>query len=326
MTKVKIFEVGSEGGALTIWRTVENGEHRFLYNHNEFDPTDSGLDIHEINKFKSFGSAFKLIHNRHEWYNLYLEHIDEEYINYLIKKLLEKLNTSNFRYWDDFHKSRIEEKFSGRFYRDTNKKDFEQTWIFIPSIGSGRTNQILLDELIEAALSIDPKIKSYFQTYPHFIEYFKNQNHISLHDVVIGISFTYSWMPTILKSIDLKDEKTLVDVINRAKRGEDLSIKDLEYLKSVFNNSLVGTSKLLHFVNPEKFAIWDSKVYRSIFNEEPHGYKVEKPETYLGYLDLLHQLKQEVNFTKFHTLINQNFGYDVTAIRALEIGFFYKKS
>lgn len=31
MTKVKVFEVGAEGGGLTIWRTEENGEHLFLY-------------------------------------------------------------------------------------------------------------------------------------------------------------------------------------------------------------------------------------------------------------------------------------------------------
>lgn len=323
MIKEKVFEVGSEGGGLTIWRTKENGEYRFLYNHNEFDPTDSGLDINKKKEYKSFRRAFKLIHNRYEWHNLYLEHIDEKYKNYVLKKLLEKLNTSDFNYWDDFQKSRIEKKFRGKFYHD-NGTDLKQRWFFIPGLGSDQTNQILLEELIEAALSIDPKIKSYFQTYPYFLKFFIKE-YITLDDIVIGISFVYSWMPTILKSIDLKDEKTLVDLINRAKRGEELSIKDLEYLKSVFNNSLVSTSKLLHFVNPEKFAIWDSKVYRSIFNEESHGYKVEKPETYLRYLALLHELKQDMNFNKFHSLVNKKVGYDVSAIRALEIGFFYKK-
>lgn len=326
MTKVKVFEVGTEGGGLTIWRTEENGEHLFLYNHNEFDPTDSGLDINKTDTFKSFRRAFKFIHNRYEWHNHHLLHIHEEYKNYVIKKLLEKLNASDFNYWNKSQKSQIEEKFHGKFLCDNKDTDLKQRWIFIPGLGSGRTNQILLDELIEAALSIDPKIKSYFITYPYFINFFKDKEYITLHEIVIGISFIYSWMPTILKSIDINDEKTLVHIINQAKQGGDLGVKDLEYLKSVFNNSLVGTSKLLHFVNPEKFAIWDSRVYRSIFNEEPHGYKVEKPETYLGYLDLLHQLKKEVNFTKFHTLINQNFDYDVTAIRALEISFFYKKS
>lgn len=79
-------------------------------------------------------------------------------------------------------------------------------------------------------------------------------------------------MPTILNlkkyendtdssEVNLEDEVVL---INKAKKGESLDEKELDLLKRRINNSMVGLSKLLHFINPEQYAIWDSKIYRCI--------------------------------------------------------------
>jgi len=68
-------------------------------------------------------------------------------------------------------------------------------------------------------------------------------------------------MPT---SFDFRSDKfdEALEIINNAKKGIVPSIDQLEILKGLLNNSLVGTSKHLHFINPEIFAIWDSRVYR----------------------------------------------------------------
>jgi hypothetical protein len=75
-------------------------------------------------------------------------------------------------------------------------------------------------------------------------------------------------------------------------------------LKRAFNNSLVGTSKLLHFIHPKQYAIWDSWVFRFLNNEEPHKYKLEKPKTYLEYLRKLEKWKGFWNF--FTTWLNKS--------------------
>lgn len=118
------------------------------------------------------------------------------------------------------------------------------------------------DRLLKDAKSIViPKEEQYLTAYKEFINYFENLDKLSEHHIIIGISFTYSWMPTIL---DFRSNKIIeaTQILNYAKQGNRPSLTELDILKSCFNNSLVGSSKLLHFINPNKFAIWDSRVYR----------------------------------------------------------------
>jgi len=56
----------------------------------------------------------------------------------------------------------------------------------------------------------------------------------------------------------------IIAILNRAKIGEPLKVKELDALKACINNSLVGASKLLHFINPEQYAIWDSKIFKYV--------------------------------------------------------------
>ena len=93
-------------------------------------------------------------------------------------------------------------------------------------------------------------------------------------------------------------------------------------LKNSFNNSIVGTSKLLHFINPEKYAIWDSRVFRFLTGKEPHHSKFQDPKTYLEYLTLIEVLKKDTKFHNFYELMMQKVGYEISESRALELAFF----
>ncbi|MEQ1409895.1 hypothetical protein [Acinetobacter indicus] len=120
-----------------------------------------------------------------------------------------------------------------------------------------------------------------------------------MDDIVIGISFTYSWMPTILKKIDLTAADDLIKIFNKAKQGHRLTVPELQTLKNAFNNSLVGVSKLLHFIHLEHYEIWDSRVFRFLSGNEPHNFAFKRPEAYLEYLTLLDELKNEAVFESF---------------------------
>lgn len=184
------------------------------------------------------------------------------------------------------------------------------------------SNREVIALLTKIATTFDSTNKNYLLSYPHFLNYFNNLTVIKLEHLIIGISFTYSWMPTILKSIRLENAEVTLSILNEVKNGKKINAEELTLLKYSCNNSLVGASKLLHFINPNQYAIWDSRVFRFLNKTEPYKYRLEKPATYLHYLDFIEQLKNEKTFAPFYQLMKQQVGYEITEYRALELAFF----
>ena len=185
-----------------------------------------------------------------------------------------------------------------------------------------KSNDETFLQLTNIANNFKSTEENYLLSYPYFLNYFQNLESINLENLVIGISFTYSWMPTILKALNLKNTEEVLFILNEVKKGKLIDEQQLTTLKTTFNNSLVGTSKLLHFINPKQYAIWDSRVFRFLNDVEPHKYRLEKPRAYIEYLKLIEELKNEVPFTTFFELMKQKVGYDITEYRALELAFF----
>ena len=185
-----------------------------------------------------------------------------------------------------------------------------------------KSNDETFLQLTNIANNFKSTDENYLLSYPYFLNYFQNLESINLENLVIGISFTYSWMPTILKALNLKNTEEVLFILNEVKKGKLIDEQQLTTLKTTFNNSLVGTSKLLHFINPKQYAIWDSRVFRFLNNVEPHKYRLEKPRAYIEYLKLIEELKKEKAFTAFFELMKQKVGYDITEYRALELAFF----
>ena len=185
-----------------------------------------------------------------------------------------------------------------------------------------KSNDETFLQLTNIANNFKSTEENYLLSYPYFLNYFQNLESINLENLVIGISFTYSWMPTILKALNLKNTEEVLFILNEVKKGKLIDEQQLTTLKTTFNNSLVGTSKLLHFINPKQYAIWDSRVFRFLNDVEPHKYRLEKPRAYIEYLKLIEELKKEKAFTAFFELMKQKVGYDITEYRALELAFF----
>lgn len=49
-----VFVIGGEGGGICITRQLGKPEKIFIYKHNEFDPTDEGLDVNKNYEFLNF--------------------------------------------------------------------------------------------------------------------------------------------------------------------------------------------------------------------------------------------------------------------------------
>jgi hypothetical protein len=162
---------------------------------------------------------------------------------------------------------------------------------------------------------------SYIVSYPHLISYAEGIQTFSVADLVRLAHMSYGWMPTILnlyhddENISLSDGASLL----QKARGEEVSELEIFNLARLVNNSLVGASKLLHFCAPDRYAIWDSKIYSFVHNKKPYNYRVNEVELYPKYLKGLELVKHDPRFQNFHAAVNEKVGYEVSAFRAIEL-------
>jgi hypothetical protein len=140
-----------------------------------------------------------------------------------------------------------------------------------------------------------------------------------------GSSIIYSWMPTILNfskgsdddekaNTHLKECIKALKFIKKEIAGDFVKLlnnpafytKDKEChintLTSFINNSIVGTSKFLHFSFPEHFPIWDSRVERAtrfikkdgkpelIKDVKKNDYQTNKVDNYIAYCKAVNEL------------------------------------
>lgn len=176
-----------------------------------------------------------------------------------------------------------------------------------------------LERLKLDAFKIGPNtVGSDIVSYPEFLKYFNDINILSKHNLIIGINFTYGWMPTIFdfRSNKLKE---VIEILNSAKSGTIPTIENLKILRNCLNNSLVGTSKILHFINPKNFAIWDSRVYRYLTNSEPYSYRLDNFSAYLDYLIFCNNLTSRAEYEPIHLHIVHKIGYEMSKFRTMEL-------
>lgn len=175
-----------------------------------------------------------------------------------------------------------------------------------------------LEKFLQDGYSFKPGKSSDYISYKEFVEYFVGIKTISKHNLIISINFTYGWMPTIFEFCSNRFDEAL-EILNNSKNGTIPKINQLIVLKELLNNSLVGTSKLLHFINPEVFAIWDSRVYRYLTGNEPHGYRMIDYGAYLSYLAFCDYITKEPAYEDVHKSIISKVGYSMTKYRTSEL-------
>jgi hypothetical protein len=135
-----------------------------------------------------------------------------------------------------------------------------------------------------------------------------------------GRAPAYGWLPTILELHPESPNIGLAGVarlLARAKRDGVLTNDEIDSLASVVNNSLVGASKLLHFVAPEHFAIRDSRIYAFVFERKPSHHSIRQVERYRDYLDILTEIRGDPRFPEFHRSVDDKVGYRVSALRGV---------
>lgn len=161
----------------------------------------------------------------------------------------------------------------------------------------------------------------FLYNYQYLVSHFLPTKKLTKSDVIVGAYLVYGWMPTMLKTADFKGD-SLIDLLNEIRDQGTITAKELQDLKPLTNNSIVGLSKLLHLLNPDKFPIWDSRIYKTLYNKNPYGYRVNVPKAYIEYLRIAEEGIIHPEFPQAHCHINNILGYDVSKVRALELILF----
>lgn len=116
-------------------------------------------------------------------------------------------------------------------------------------------------------------------TYGPMLE-FAERNKTKIDETtLIGLAhMAYGWMPTMIQNISIKDFSDWECSITTG----SLDKMFLMNVMSLTNDSIVGASKLLHFLNPDLYPIYDSRVYKTILGKEKHNYSKDV-ENYICY-------------------------------------------
>ena len=177
--------------------------------------------------------------------------------------------------------------------------------------------RIILDS--DAVPEPDASTEVYF----HFLGYFSALEWIEAHHFVVGASFTYSWMPTMLRLRNTEFERA-AKILNQA-RDVFIDEATFEQLVETVNHSVIGVSKLLHFAAPNSYPIWDSRVARYLDPKMTYE-TLNRVSTYYGYLSLCQTLAGLPRFERFHRAVNLKTGRAVSAMRAIELVMYTKGS
>ena len=181
--------------------------------------------------------------------------------------------------------------------------------------------------MIETALLEDSKTldwsgtQSFMFSYRHFVRFFQERTSLTLPDFVVGAHFTYGWMPRILNFRPIDIQKCLV-ILNKVHSHQMILDSEVLTLAGAMNGSLVGVSKLLHFIDPNRYAIWDSNVCEYLNSRTGRKWRVGELQSYLNYQDLLRSLQGCSIMTELRNIVGHRFDGEVSDLRILEIVMF----
>ena len=149
----------------------------------------------------------------------------------------------------------------------------------------------------------------------------------NINELIGLIHMCYGWMPTMYKKSDTslyKDNELIKKIWDKIKEGS-LDSVFLNNLKRITNNSIIGTSKLLHFCNPKMYAIYDSKIYCCISGNTTTG-NYNNVDYYISYMKKMKEWEEDKIFIKkLREILSNNNPriVEFSDLRCIEMCFYY---
>ena len=174
-----------------------------------------------------------------------------------------------------------------------------------------------------------PSAHSYHRSYRDMLALFAGQT-ITPRLLIQGAHMVYGWMPTILE-LDPADLEAIGRLLTQLRDEEDRMLTGQEWLqiKKAVNNSLVGASKLAHFVAPDRVAIWDSNIVSFLVE----GWASLKPAALqsranrlpalLAYQAAVRDERNTRTAKEIQSQVSKQLEYQVSQLRAMELLMFH---
>lgn len=180
-------------------------------------------------------------------------------------------------------------------------------------------NASVFDEWEKALRFIDPT-NHYIRSYPELLDASTCLVKEFQERAIPMVAYlVYGWMPKILSYSrnSYQDDKIYKSVFAETE-DDALEVLDaIEYPPT--NNAWVGMSKTLHFLNPEIFPIWDSKVAK-VLGVPPT--QMGKKEVYKNYVTFIFQHINDPFVERVIKEFGQVTGYQISKVRAVEFVLF----
>lgn len=178
----------------------------------------------------------------------------------------------------------------------------------------------------------DLRAITYLTTYPSILALGSSNPSPQLADLHQLCLVAYGWMPRIARLEPKYTKSALLAIQNaRSANPQNIQINDVSDL-ALCLRSVVGASKVLHFVNPEVYPIWDSNIERFRQKSDPTTNYMSDASNYVSYIREVHSIRAEPGFTSFHAQFNNALAvwltavgttaYTVTEVRAVELAAF----
>jgi hypothetical protein len=185
-----------------------------------------------------------------------------------------------------------------------------------------------LQEMRKRPAPTELRAVTYLATYPSILELGTAKGKFNLDRFHQLAAMVYGWMPRIVRLNSKHKEKALVALSKASESTHETA--EAVLIQDVANclHSAVGASKMLHFVRPEVFPIWDSNVERVRLGDEPPYNHMNQTQNYWNYFREVHSIRKENGFDGFLEDYNSVLAerlracaiapYRVLAVRAIE--------
>jgi len=181
-----------------------------------------------------------------------------------------------------------------------------------------RAKDTLTSKYPEAIQCIDAS-EQYLRTYPELLRSTAILAKEMGEDALSAIAhMAYGWMPTILKKFS-NSKPDILGPATECRSFEEASALIQSLDDSPINNSWVGMSKVLHFINSEFFPIWDSRVAKHF---DLKITQVNKKDHFLEYLTFVEENRKSDAVKRVQEAFVKQAGYSVSDIRACEFILF----
>lgn len=184
-------------------------------------------------------------------------------------------------------------------------------------------NSITIAKLLHYAHSVpdfksDSILQNYWKLLKHSARSIEFQDELTICALA---HMAYGWMPTILKKY--RSPQNVLLFWNEVNRGS-IDVSFLNSVKTSINNSIIGGSKLLHFINPNEYAIFDKKVYTAITGHKNY-IQTNNCSNYSTYILKLRELINDAAELKMYLINEKSIPEDTSTLRCMEMCLFYRQ-